>query len=78
MPGDLVANRQGAPYSVTTTGQFWMLGVVLALVMGGTQSVSRYLMGQMTPPVSKSGEFFGFFNLKSRPGDQHGGADLVF
>lgn len=55
----------GCAYFVTTTGQFWMLGVVLALVMGGTQSVSRYLMGQMTP-VSKSGEFFGFFNLSCR------------
>jgi UMF1 family MFS transporter len=39
--------------------------VVLALVMGGTQSVSRAIMGSMTP-AAKTAEFFGFFNLSCR------------
>jgi UMF1 family MFS transporter len=52
-------------YFVTTKTQFWILGIVVALVMGGTQSVSRAIMGMMTPP-SRTAEFFGFFNLSGR------------
>ncbi|HEX5103196.1 MAG TPA: MFS transporter, partial [Pirellulaceae bacterium] len=52
-------------FYTTTKLQFWCLGVVLALVMGGTQSVSRAIMGAMTP-LAKTAEFFGFFNLSCR------------
>jgi UMF1 family MFS transporter len=52
-------------YFTTQRWQFWCLGAVLALVMGGTQSVSRAIMGSMTPPA-KTAEFFGFFNLSAR------------
>jgi UMF1 family MFS transporter len=52
-------------FFVTTKAQFWVMAAVLALVMGGAQSVSRALMGFMTPP-SKSAEFMGFFNLSGR------------
>jgi UMF1 family MFS transporter len=52
-------------YFVREKWQFWCLGVVLSLVMGGTQSVSRAVMGAMTPPA-KTAEFFGFFNLSCR------------
>lgn len=45
--------------------QFWILGAVVALVMGGTQSVSRSMMGLMTPP-RHTGEFFGFYNLSGK------------
>jgi UMF1 family MFS transporter len=44
---------------------FWVLGGFVALVMGGIQSVSRAIMGYMTPP-EKSAQFFGFFNLTSK------------
>ncbi len=44
---------------------FWVMGACVALVMGGIQSVSRAIMGKMTPP-EKSAEFFGFFNLSSK------------
>jgi UMF1 family MFS transporter len=54
-----------AAYFVTQRWQFWCLGVVLSLVMGGTQSVSRAVMGAMTP-AAKTAEFFGFFNLSCR------------
>ena len=50
---------------VNTPGQFWCLGAVLALVLGGTQSVSRAIMGLMTPP-DHTAEFFGFFNLSGK------------
>lgn len=52
-------------YFVTTKAQFWVLGIALALVMGGTQSVSRAVMATMTPR-SRTAEFFGFFNLSGR------------
>jgi UMF1 family MFS transporter len=52
-------------YFVREKWQFWCLGVVLSMVMGGTQSVSRAVMGAMTPRA-KTAEFFGFFNLSCR------------
>ena len=45
--------------------QFWVLGAILALVLGGTQSVSRAIMGRMTPP-EHTAEFFGFFNFSGK------------
>ncbi|MBN2022664.1 MAG: MFS transporter [Pirellulales bacterium] len=54
-----------AAYFVTTKDQFWVLGVVLAMVMGGTQSVSRAIMGRMTPQA-RTAEFFGFFNFSGK------------
>jgi UMF1 family MFS transporter len=45
--------------------QFWIMAAMAALVMGGTQSVSRTIMGLMTPE-SRAGEFFGFFNLSGK------------
>jgi UMF1 family MFS transporter len=45
--------------------QFWLMGVVLAFIMGGIQAVSRAIMGLLTPPA-RSGEFFGFFNLSGK------------
>ena len=54
-----------AAYFVSSKTQFWILGGVLALVMGGTQAVSRAIMGYMTPP-DHTAEFFGFFNLSGK------------
>lgn len=50
---------------VGSPGQFWVLGAILALVLGGTQSVSRAIMGRMTPP-KHTAEFFGFFNFSGK------------
>jgi MFS-type transporter involved in bile tolerance (Atg22 family) len=54
-----------AAFFISTRVQFWIMGAVLALVMGGIQSVSRAIMALMTP-ASRSAEFFGFFNLSSK------------
>ena len=54
-----------AAYFVQTKAQFWCLGAVLALVMGGSQSVSRAMMGLMTPEAHTA-EFFGFFNFSGK------------
>lgn len=52
-------------YFIQNKMQFWIMGVILSLVMGGTQAVSRAIMGAMTP-AAKTAEFFGFFNLSCR------------
>jgi UMF1 family MFS transporter len=41
------------------------MGAVLAVVLGGTQSVSRAIMSVLTPP-KHSAEFFGFFNVSGK------------
>ncbi len=52
-------------FFISAKWQFWCMGAVLALVMGGIQSVSRAIMAMMTP-AERSGEFFGFFNLSGK------------
>jgi MFS transporter, UMF1 family len=52
-------------FFITEKWQFWAMAAVAALVLGGTQSVSRTIMGLMTPE-SRSAEFFGFFNLSGK------------
>jgi UMF1 family MFS transporter len=55
----------GAAWFVHQRWQFWCLGAVVAFVLGGVQSVSRAIMGMMTPPAHTA-EFFGFFNLSGK------------
>jgi len=50
---------------VDSKTSFWIMGIVLALVLGGTQSVSRAMMGLMTP-ARHTAEFFGFFNFSGK------------
>ncbi len=47
---------------MTTRAEFWGLGAVLGLVLGGSQAASRSMMGLLTPP-ERSGEFFGFYGV---------------
>ncbi len=42
--------------------QFWVLGALVATVQGGSQALSRSLMGKLIPK-SKSAEFYGFFSV---------------
>jgi len=39
--------------------------MVLAMVLGGTQSVGRAIMTALTPE-NRAGEFFGFFNVSGK------------
>ena len=52
-------------FFITTQLHFWMMAVVVALVLGGTQSVSRAIMGLMIPR-ERTAEFFGFFSFSSK------------
>jgi UMF1 family MFS transporter len=60
-------------YSVTVVAatfmsqawHFYLLAVVIGMVQGGVQSLSRSLFGKMAPK-EQSGEYFGLFNLVGR------------
>jgi UMF1 family MFS transporter len=48
-----------------TTGEFYVMAGLVALVQGGTQALSRSLFASMIPRA-KSGEFFGLFAVFDR------------
>jgi MFS transporter, UMF1 family len=48
-----------------TETQLFVIGVVLALVLGGSQALSRSLSSQMIPPAQEA-EFFGFYEISER------------
>ena len=50
---------------LNTEAQFYTLAIVIGLVQGGVQSLSRSLFGRLVPP-GKAGEFFGFYNLMGK------------
>ena len=52
-------------YFMTTVAEFYVLAVVIGLVQGGVQAISRSLYARFVP-AGKSGEFFGFFNMIGR------------
>jgi len=45
--------------------QFWILGAFIALVMGGSQAISRSLFAQMIPD-GKEAEFYSFYEVSER------------
>jgi UMF1 family MFS transporter len=59
------AGIAGYAYFLHTELQFMVMAIVIGLVQGGVQSLSRSLFGRLVPP-GKSGEFFGFYNLMGK------------
>jgi UMF1 family MFS transporter len=55
----------GYAYFLDSEREFFVLAIVIGLVQGGVQSLSRSLYGRLVPP-GKSGEFFGFYNLMGK------------
>jgi len=51
-----------AGYFMSVPWHFWALGFAVATVQGGSQALSRSLIGRMMPK-SKSAEFYGFFSV---------------
>jgi len=45
-----------------SAAEFYLLAVVIGLVQGGIQSLSRSLYARLIPP-DQAGEFFGFYNM---------------
>jgi UMF1 family MFS transporter len=54
-----------ARLSLATVGEFWIMGVVIALVLGGSQALSRSLFAQMIPR-DREAEFFSFYEISER------------
>ncbi len=48
-----------------TTAQFWVLGAILGLVLGGSQALSRSLFSQMIPD-KREAEYFSFYEISER------------
>ncbi|MGR9046053.1 MAG: MFS transporter [Gammaproteobacteria bacterium] len=51
--------------AVTKPQHMWLVGNMIGLAMGGSQSVGRALVGQFTPE-GRSGEFLGLWGLVNR------------
>lgn len=52
---------------ISTALEFWILGILVAMVQGGTQAMSRSLYGSMIPE-NMTAEFFGFFSVFNKVG----------
>lgn len=61
----VVIYAYGGLYGDTRTSQFFILGVFIALVMGGSQAISRSLFAQMIP-AGKEAEFYSFYEVSER------------
>ncbi len=54
-----------AAFFMSKPWHFWALAGAVGLVQGGSQALSRSLFGAMAPK-SKSGEFFGFYDVSTK------------
>ena len=52
-------------YFMRTPAHFFLLAIMVGLVQGGTQALSRSMFGAMVPK-HKSAEFFGFFSTTAK------------
>jgi UMF1 family MFS transporter len=49
-------------YRMNSAKEFYVLAVIVGLVQGGVQSLSRSFFARLVPP-GKSAEYFGFYNM---------------
>ncbi len=54
-----------AGYFMSRAWHFWVLALMVGMVQGGTQALSRSLFGMMAPKA-RSAEFFGFYDVSSK------------
>ena len=52
-------------FVLDATVEFWMLALMVAMVQGGSQALSRSLYASLCP-TAKSGEFFGFYSIMEK------------
>lgn len=55
----------GIAYQMDTVWEFYLLAVLIGLVQGGIQALSRSLYSRIIPQ-DKAGEFFGFYNMMGK------------
>jgi len=61
----VVIYAYGGLHGETRVVQFFILGALIAIVMGGSQAISRSLFAQMIPN-GKEAEFFSFYEISER------------
>ena len=54
-----------ASLALRTVGEFWVLSAVVAMVLGGSQALSRSLYSDMIPD-GREAEFFSFYEISDR------------
>ena len=52
-------------YLLQHAWEFWLLAAVIALILGGSQAISRSLYASLLPPA-KSAEFFSFYAISAK------------
>jgi UMF1 family MFS transporter len=52
-------------FFLATAVEFWLLAVMVGLVQGGSQALSRSLFGNMVPKA-QTAEFYGFYDMSSK------------
>lgn len=55
----------GSAWFIQSKTAYWLMASGVAIVLGGTQAVSRAIMGVLTPPQQEA-RYFGFFNLSGK------------
>ncbi len=61
----LLRENLWGPLGMTADYQWLLLGILVGVVMGGSQALARSIFAYITPET-RSGEFFGFFGFISR------------
>lgn len=61
----VVTYAYGGLYGEARILQFWILGAFIAIVMGGSQAISRSLYAQMIPE-GREAEFYSFYEVSER------------
>ncbi len=52
-------------YFMTSPTEYYILGLIVGIVLGGSQALSRSLYGSMIP-IQASAEFYGFYSIFSK------------
>ncbi|MFC1827891.1 MFS transporter [Thermodesulfobacteriota bacterium] len=52
-------------YFMNTAWEFWLLGFIIAIILGGSQAVSRSFFSSLIPK-GKHAEFFGFYAISAK------------
>jgi MFS-type transporter involved in bile tolerance (Atg22 family) len=52
-------------FFMQTAAEFWLLAMMVGLVQGGSQGLSRSLFGAMVPKA-RTAEFYGFYDMSSK------------
>jgi UMF1 family MFS transporter len=52
-------------YFIRNAWEFWLLGFVIAIILGGSQAVSRSFFSSLIPE-GKHAEFFGFYAISAK------------